>query len=48
MSVQSGLQFKKRGGDIQLIGFAECIPESRVFDQISSGKKQRILATHGA
>ena len=46
MSIQPDLQFKKRGGDIQLIGFAECTPESLVFDQISSGKKQRILATH--
>jgi hypothetical protein len=46
LSIQPDLQFKKRGGDIQLIAFAECTPESLVFDQISSGKKQRILATH--
>ncbi|XP_062587022.1 uncharacterized protein LOC134248629 [Saccostrea cucullata] len=46
MSVQSDLQFKKKDGEIQLIGFSECTPESIVFNQISSSKKQLPLATH--
>ena len=46
MSVQPDLQFKKRDNDIQLIGFSECTPESIVFDQITTHRRQRTLATH--
>ncbi|XP_071174117.1 uncharacterized protein [Mytilus edulis] len=46
MSIQADLQFKKKDGDIQLIGFAECLPESLVFNQMAANKKQQTLATH--
>jgi hypothetical protein len=32
MSIQSDLQFKKRKGTIQLVGFIDCTPESIIID----------------
>ena len=36
MSIQPDLQFSKKKGDIQLIGFQEVTPESIIMDQIKS------------
>jgi len=46
MSIQPDLQFSKKKGDIQLIGFQEVTPESIIMDQIKSNKRERVLATH--
>lgn len=46
MSIQQDLQFRKRKHNIELIGFTECSPESIIFEQIKSNKKERTLATH--
>ena len=46
MSMQPDLQFRKHIGDIELIGFTECTPESKVFDEMKSNKRERTLATH--
>jgi hypothetical protein len=44
--MQPDLQFRKHIGDIELIGFTECTPESKVFDEMKSNKRERTLATH--
>ena len=41
MSIQPDLQFRKRNGNVQLIGFTECTPESVIFDQKKSNKKEK-------
>lgn len=46
MSIQPDLQFKKKDGQIELIGFTELTPESLVFEKMKSQKNERILATH--
>ena len=46
MSIQQDLQFRKRKHNIELIGFTDCSPESIIFEQIKSNKKERTLATH--
>lgn len=46
MSIQPDLQFKKTNGEIELIGFTEVLPESLVFDEIKTYRRERILATH--
>ena len=46
MSIQSDLQFKKRKGTIQLVGFIDCTPESIIIDQLKSNKMEKTLATH--
>jgi hypothetical protein len=46
MSIQPDLQFRKRNGNVELIGFTECTPESVIFDQMKSNKKEKTLATH--
>lgn len=46
MSIQPDLQFRKQNNDIKLIGFTECTPESIVFDQMKSSKREKTLATH--
>jgi hypothetical protein len=46
MAIQPDLQFRKRNNDIELIGFTECTPESIVFDQMKTNKRERTLATH--
>ena len=46
MSIQPDLQFRKQSGDIELIGCTECTPESIVFDEMKSNKRERTLATH--
>ena len=46
MSIQSDLQFKKRTGTIQLVGFTDCTPESIIIDQLKSNKMEKTLATH--
>ena len=46
MSIQPDLQFKKTNGEIELIGFTEVLPESLVFDEIKTNRRERILATH--
>lgn len=40
MSIQPDLQFQKLN-NFQLIGFTECTPESIVFDQMKSNKRQK-------
>ena len=47
MSVQQDLQFCKQNGDIELIGITVCTPESIVFDEMKSTKRERTLATVG-
>jgi hypothetical protein len=47
MSIQPDLQFRKRNGNVELIGITECTPESVIFDQIKSNKKEKTLATPG-
>lgn len=42
MSIQPDLQFQKLN-NFQLIGFTECTPESIVFDQMKSNKRQKKL-----
>ncbi|CAG2216361.1 unnamed protein product [Mytilus edulis] len=46
MSIQPDLQFRKKNGDIELIGFTECTPDSIVFENMKTGKSDRTLATH--
>jgi hypothetical protein len=46
MSIQSDLQFKKRKGTIQLVGFIDCTPESIIIDQLKSNKMEKTFATH--
>lgn len=46
MSIQPDLQFRKQSDDNELIGFTECTPESIVFDEMKSNKRERTLATH--
>ena len=46
MSIQPDLQFKKKNGNIELIGFTEMTPETLVFEKMKSHKNERILATH--
>ena len=41
MSIQPDLQFRKRNGNVELIGFTECTPESVIFDQMKSNKKEK-------
>ena len=46
MSIQPDLQFSKRGGTIELIGFTEVVPESATMEHIRTGKREKTLATH--
>ena len=46
MSIQPDLQFSKRGGTIELIGFTEVVPESATMEHIRPGKREKTLATH--
>ena len=34
MSIEPDLQYRKQNGDIELIGFTECTPESIVCDEM--------------
>ena len=44
MSIQPDLLFRKQNNDIKLIGFTECSPESIVFDQMKSNKREKKLS----
>lgn len=46
MTIQSDIQFSKKGGGISLIGFNSVTPESSYIDRLTSQKEEINLATH--